>query len=316
MENNFDDITEILDNWLHAHLNQSRNITTGSGDRVQVNKSLLRLEHWLIKWREDKGLNERVNAALVSEAMLSAPLDTSNARAFSQQDFQYNFLHFLALHPDKASKLHLIIDRFVEHYSAEFSLADLLITDTGATRCKTNIRFALNSLRELALVESRNLKGKRSLRPTLPGITILLNCHFQAEELKQQLGLLFKDPASLKHQDPKRLLSGSVFEPTLYASLQMFRKDAHIYLVLDQLAQNSIAPASRELLYQMMQEYIAFTQECIEITSEGLRFTDAFKERSKAFTTRIWEQTEQNEPLLETLFTHYQKMAGKGSARR
>ncbi|MBL0081453.1 MAG: hypothetical protein IPP37_02975 [Saprospiraceae bacterium] len=54
-------------------------------------------------------------------------------------------------------------------HKAELSWKDIEITSSGATRCMTNIRFALNSLRAIELIEHNDKVNKRSFQPTLLG---------------------------------------------------------------------------------------------------------------------------------------------------
>lgn len=145
------------------------------GNSIQVNKSLYELESFLVNLRKEEGANERIDTTIEAPNILLTFEKSSVANAYTPNDYQYYLLHHLAMeyHPDKS--LYNLIDSFVEKYKTGFSRSDIIITNIGATRCKTNIRFALNNLRYWGLVINHDEKKKRSWSPSLLGLVTLLN---------------------------------------------------------------------------------------------------------------------------------------------
>jgi hypothetical protein len=81
-----------------------------------------------------------------------------NAKAITAMDYQYWLLVFLLTRYNELYKkdytLFEIIDKFVDfHKENSLTFADVTITESGATRCKTNLRFAISSLKEMGLVK-------------------------------------------------------------------------------------------------------------------------------------------------------------------
>ena len=89
-------------------------------------------------------------------------------------DYQYWFMIFLLLKNneilDEYLTLHQIIDRFIDRIKNEsLKYEDIMIMASGATRCKTNLRFAVNSLRKAGLINYHNERHKQSWTLTYLG---------------------------------------------------------------------------------------------------------------------------------------------------
>lgn len=89
-------------------------------------------------------------------------------------DYQYWLLIYLLLKNNEILKgkiiLHKIIDMFIGRIKDEsFQYEDIKITSSGATRCKTNLRFAINSLRKAGLVNYVDERYKQSWTLTYLG---------------------------------------------------------------------------------------------------------------------------------------------------
>lgn len=84
--------------------------------------------------------------------------DSELERSISEMDYQYWLLVYLLTHFNELYKqqcnLFEIIDRFIDfHKEKSLTFADIAITASGATRCKTNLRFAISALKEMGLVK-------------------------------------------------------------------------------------------------------------------------------------------------------------------
>lgn len=93
---------------------------------------------------------------------------------FKQNDFQYWLLIFLLIKNNDIRSEHLtlykIIDEFIDRVKDQsFSPGDIQLTGSGATRCKTNLRFAFNDLKDLGLLYLYDKKQKNSWTLTFIG---------------------------------------------------------------------------------------------------------------------------------------------------
>jgi hypothetical protein len=89
-------------------------------------------------------------------------------------DYHWLFLHYLNVHFDRGKSLIDYIDEFLLDHKEQLNIRDIGITQSGATRAKTYIRFAVNDLRKIGLVGWVDINGKRSWQPTIMGIIMLL----------------------------------------------------------------------------------------------------------------------------------------------
>ncbi|MDP4272156.1 MAG: hypothetical protein Q8909_18840, partial [Bacteroidota bacterium] len=103
-----------------------------------------------------------------------------------------SFLVFLAIQPEyNADYLLESMDRYVDLVKDKLSYSDIIITATGATRCYTNLRFALNKLRNFGLVHHTTRIDhsiKRSLLPTPFGYLVAAYVsHFKEADVQNLL---------------------------------------------------------------------------------------------------------------------------------
>lgn len=103
-------------------------------------------------------LDPRIRSQSITKS-LQKPLQ--RYAAFSPLDYQPYLLVFLLLKGNskkkKINKIIEVIDEFKKHYeNKSFTFIDIHRTDSGATRCNTNLRFTIDKLRELGMLDSEN----------------------------------------------------------------------------------------------------------------------------------------------------------------
>ena len=295
-------IEDILNTWLTTRLTETVNYSAGKNDVIHINSSVLQLEHWLLVWRKEHKLNERIDASIISDNILKNIVSDSSDKAFQPKDYQFNFLFFLARNYSPKSDLHKLIDSFVNKFKEQFSFADIIITSTGATRCKTNIRFALNELRNMGLVLSKDIDSNRSWSPSIPGLVAMLNIQYQTG-----LGnLTFIDKIEKQLRPVKKVIkySGLPYDATLYDSIQMFKEETYLYEFLNWLSNED--EAEKEFIEDIIKRYLDFTSEAIEINKNGLKLTKQFKDLSSTFQKELFENHKKNIPFLNKLIRRFQ----------
>lgn len=153
---------------------------------VWVNKSIFDIETYLVKLRQDLALNNRLDTTIVSDHILQHFNSISAKDAFQSVDYQLPFLTHLAQEYEPKNDLVDLLDDFVDANKNKFNLADIVVTQSGATRCKTNVRFAVNGLRDIGLIISKDSSNKRSWSPSIMGFIVLLNIQFHPQSFQSR----------------------------------------------------------------------------------------------------------------------------------
>jgi len=315
----FGEITNKLDFWLTEQLPNSY-IFLDNNKNIGVNLSLLKLENWLLDWKKKNKLNQRIDASIFSDNIVKHTGNNKSENAYQADDYQLLFLHYLTMHYNAKSSLfavngnlYAIIDSFVEEYKEQLTLADIIITNTGATRAKTNLRFTLTKLREYGLVLSRDKANKRIWKPSIPGIMVLLNIQKNGLQFNNLLPSMpcnrnnTLQPAIEKGGNKKQ----GEFCNTFSAFIRQFREEGYLYTFLDFLTQLHISKVQKDTIKQIMDRYINFTENAIKITDKGISFTKNHKTLSNEFQKEIFTNHEENKDLHEILFVCYQLIINK-----
>jgi hypothetical protein len=144
---------------------------------ANFNKELFRIEEHLHKLKKQYRLNQNIDCSIVSESILKSI--ENYKESFKSDDYLLSFLVFLSKQKTHdAEKLKVVMDNYVDLVKIKFSINDVLISASGAKRCFTNLRFALNQLRKLGLVYSTtevNNHIVRTFRPTSLGYLVAMS---------------------------------------------------------------------------------------------------------------------------------------------
>jgi hypothetical protein len=304
MPYSLDSVKYIIEEFVQAHQQSSLALSEkGSDGHIRVNRSIFDIESFLVDLRKTHQVNSRLDTSIVSENILQHFNSIAPKNAFQPADYQLNFLNYLAHEYSPRKDLYILIDGFIEKIKSQLCLPDIVITKTGVTRCKTNTRFAINSLRDLGLILSRDKNDKRTWSPSIAGLVVLLNIRLFSEEFSRRkdyksFDVLVTVPGNLK------ISSRYKFDPTIIYSLRDFSVPTHIYEFLMRLKDESLRD-DQELLQNIIEEYIEFVQEGLEITNNGIRITKVFKQLSEKFLAKLLFDENKHRALHARLYAHF-----------
>lgn len=150
--------------------------------KVNVESKILEI-NYLLDLLAQKIKIPKFEVSLLNKEMFEQPIEL-NSQYFKPIDYQFGFLIFLFLNYEKFKNKDLRhhIDAFINIIQYQFRFGDIVRTTTGATRCKTNIRFAVMRLREIGLINYTNRENKRIWTPTIIGFFI--SCYAILNEVK------------------------------------------------------------------------------------------------------------------------------------
>jgi hypothetical protein len=299
-------VKQIIHTFIDEHQSSSAFLTDRQAEaNLRVNRPIFDIESFLVDIRKEYNINGKLDTSIVSENILSNFNSIRAKDAFTKVDYQLNFLHFLATRYSSDWELYQIIDEFIQSNACQLQLADIVITNTGVTRCRTNTRFALNALRDLGLVLSRDPDDRRSWSPSIAGLLVLFNIQLFPEEFESLSEEKNFDSLRTRKENA-RISTCYQYDPTIIYSINLFRKDAHLYSLLQHFKDTTIEKY-RSLIESIMNEYIEFVQDGLKITPDGIKITDRFKKKTKLFLQKITQPTFTNAELHESLFTHFNK---------
>jgi hypothetical protein len=276
-----------------------------------VNRNIFNLESFLVELRQRYHVNDRIDTSISSKHILDNFGSMRAGDSFDSPDYQFNFLYFLVGNHEPGKDLYHLIDGFIKDFKDQFSLADIVITKSGATRCKTNIRFALNDLRDLGLVLSKDINERRTWAPSLAGLVVLTNILLFPEHFLTQWG--HKHPLSLRTATGLRVSQQSAYDPILISSIRDFKKYDHIYSYLARLRFESVP--TREVVEQIMTDYINFVNEGLEITDTGVKAGKKFYSLSATFQAKLFSMEKRSEEFRNKLVCFIRNSLGNESHR-
>lgn len=302
-------LKEIIKTFIEESIADNILLTQKGGETILANRSIYEIESFLVELRNLYQVNKRVDTSVVSQNILKYFTSIEAAAAFRPVDYQYNFLYHLAANYQPGTDLYSLIDSFTDNFKEQFTLADIVITSTGVTRCKTNIRFALNSLRDLSLVLSYDNNKKRSWGVSIMGLVALLNIQVNMEEAVKWDG--FKNPDSLRPLDKGKQLDKLpayfTYDPFLLTSVKQFKEPEHLYVYLSRQSAIALDDEEKKLLESLTLDYINFIEDGLEIHENGVRETKQFKDLSKTFQEKLFSIENSNPKLQQKLCAHFRK---------
>jgi hypothetical protein len=161
-------IQQSLTEFIKSALETSHIFGLKDGSEIKLNKAIYEIQNHLNKELNRYGINTRLDVGIISTSITKS-FSEAGYKPHKSEYYAYPFLKHLYHHFKVGTELLEYIDGFIDENKENLSWQDIVITKTGATRCKTNIRFSLNLLRDLHLVRSRNENDKRTLLPTVIG---------------------------------------------------------------------------------------------------------------------------------------------------
>lgn len=131
-------------------------------EALRISGELHELEHRIHRLRQAHDLatfSSRYRSPRIAD---SFSYDVGRRRPWRALDYQYYLLGEMLLSMDEVRPAelmqHKLLFRFLDRMSEEnFFHEDIEVTSSGATRCETNTRFALQSLRDAGLVVDKEV---------------------------------------------------------------------------------------------------------------------------------------------------------------
>jgi hypothetical protein len=136
-----------------------------------INSYLFELQSHLRKELEKRSVNLNLNPSIYSEEISNSMLKERplSYTKKTDKDLMFPFLYYLCENYNGQDKLVDYIEGFTSTYSNQLVWEDIVMTQSGATRIYTNLRFALNQLRNIGLVRREDEKGKTDVEPSVLG---------------------------------------------------------------------------------------------------------------------------------------------------
>lgn len=237
-------------------------------EEFYFNKSLFELEKHLFDLKVRYHVNQNLNPNINSDHILSS--FNNGTTFFRSKEYALSFLVFLTMQ-DKhdAEELFDVLERYITQIKEKLTFHDITTTDTGATRCYTNLRFALKELRKYGLIYSYTTgheKYFRSLLPTPVGYLISLMVN-----LPKKFDVACHLPT---HGD-----SSNRFVTPLYTALNDIRQDPG-NVVTKLIEKYSGIRELEDTLRRILDDYCESVLQFIELTDKGLRVDEKELEKS------------------------------------
>jgi hypothetical protein len=132
-----------------------------------LNSQVFEFQSFMAAKLEKIDLNLRINPSIISTEITDS--FKRSDQPISANEYCLSFFDFLNYKKKEKLELFELIDQFIQAHLSELTWRDIVITATGATRCKTNIRFALDQLRGIGLIKHLDENNKRSFTPSIVG---------------------------------------------------------------------------------------------------------------------------------------------------
>ena len=186
------------------------------------------------------------------------------------------------------------MDNYIERIKEKLTFHDIVTTETGATRCYTNVRFALNELRTYGLVYSsikQNKNNCRSILPTPVGYLISLKVNEP-----NKFDILSHLP---EHGD-----SANQFVKPFSKALTDIKNDPDGFLTSLTVKYQGIKNLE-VILKKILDDYSESVLQFIELTDKGLKVNEKELEKSiKTYYLKIAEKYEVSIELKEVLSSY------------
>lgn len=170
-------VKSLLDEFFKQSIGDAKQLFMSSREVGTFSRSLFEIEKHLYDLKKEHGINQRINPGIISDNIIKS--FKGHQRAFNAGDYTTSLLIFLAIQKEHSAERFLtVMDSYFDCVKDKLTYADLVVTSSGATRCYTNLRFALNDLRNRGLIYKEIYNPRyvrqRSLLPTSFGYFVAL----------------------------------------------------------------------------------------------------------------------------------------------
>lgn len=256
-------IKQSLSEFIKNSVESSHIFGFKDGSEIKLNQAIYEIQHHLANELNKYGVNTRLDNRISSDSIRKSFIAVAD-KTHKAEYYAYPFLKYLYKHFKVGTELLEYIEGFIEENKENLSWQDIVVTKTGATRCKTNIRFSLNLLRDLHLVRSRNENNKRTLLPTVIG----------------QLLIHYFDWINEKHTATIRLEQSISFGGYVYFCGHLARlKEPDV--LTEFLTHIKVKLASNSEDYNKIENYLKrFTEivlKALTVTKSGIKYDASLK---------------------------------------
>jgi hypothetical protein len=161
---------EILKSLFNEFLFESQGKSIHNKDAKDtkiLNSQIFEFQSYVATKLENMDLNLMINPSIISNEITES--FKRSDKPISANEYYLSFFDYLNFKKGEKLELHELIDQFIEAHKSELTWRDIVITATGATRCKTNLRFALDQLRAIGLIKHLDENKKRTSTPSIFG---------------------------------------------------------------------------------------------------------------------------------------------------
>jgi len=283
----FNILKQQLEDFFEQSKNETFSLFTNEELSVNINKSVYELENHLNNLKQKYKVNENLNTGIISDNILRSFKDNSST-FFRSNHYALSFLIFLTTQENhNAEDLLKLMHKYIDIVKEKLTFHDIVKTETGVTRCFTNIRFTLNDLRNFGLVYNK-IDLKRSIQPTPVGylISLYVNDHRKFDITKHL---------------PENRDSNYFKIPCLSKALQEINKKTENFI--DTLIErygslSSLSP----LLKEILEDYCNDILKHIDFSNDGLKVNEKELEKSKKiFYSKIVNYVELSNKLKSIL---------------
>lgn len=198
-------VIDIVRSFIDTEASKSQSITDGRSQEIIVNEQIFHLQCVIEQELKSRQVQMKLDTSIQSEnIMRSFSYAKSQLEPFPAQAYMFPFYLSFLKNLTPSNELRHYIDLFVDEHAEELRYTDIVITETGATRCKTNIRFASETLKNNFFL-IKKLNEKRVLVPSIWGLLYTVT-HLELD-YPNQVGRIAEGANSLPYPSLEHMIS-------------------------------------------------------------------------------------------------------------
>jgi hypothetical protein len=265
------------------------------------------IDDWMVKLVG----KEELNFSLLSPSIQSSLSNTDKNSPHLAVDYQWIFLHFLIVNFEKGKGLVDYIDAFLAANKDQLVIKDIGITKSGATRAKTHLRFAVNDLRNMGMIISKDINKKRSWQPSIMGVLILLCAQIKPAlqdrffKLKRSSLLPYGSNNTQAYTGGVKYYDTRLFDKKLLDLIREYLEPGAFYGVIAALLTVNVADHYKEMLEKLQDNYVETVIEGLTILENDVRRTKEFNSLSNKFHSYLADEEKNHEELFKVLHVCY-----------
>lgn len=297
-------LPEELKNQLKNYVTeQARLGLTRNKENISLYKALYEIEQCVHDMREDLDTKIRFDHALNSENVQNSFRECYPNQFHRPVDYQYPYLFWLFDNYKPGAPLIGLIESFFRSTSQFLNYPDVVLTGTGVTRCKTNLRLCTNTLRDWGILLRTDERNQRSFGMSTFGLLLIAYLKFEARG------------------NPYSTLSAhySIRKPGKYKKINIDERivDAYYFLkrkegfdsLLEKIKGLDLTAAERKAFASYKDHFIELFIQSIELRRSGIKQTKKDSEVISAFVSKT-ERSKEFKIIKEKLQGYFSRKNG------